>query len=71
MSFVIGGFAALVALAAGILANVDPVTSLWRAALAFALGWIGANIWYAVTTTTRPQSDMSEGLASPEEASPS
>ena len=49
MPFVVGGFAAMVALAAGILAQVDPLTSLWRAALAFVLGWLGASVWSVVT----------------------
>lgn len=53
MPFIVGGFAALVALAAGILAHVDPVTSLWRAGLALVLGWVGANVWYVITTVGR------------------
>ena len=48
MGFIVGGSAAMVALAAGILAHVDPVTSLWRGVIAFVLGWIGAGIWQAV-----------------------
>jgi hypothetical protein len=73
MPFVIGGFAAMIALSAGILAHVDPFTSLWRAALAFVLGWIGATVWYVLTTSAMPQA-MEESdypAASPHEASTS
>lgn len=56
----------MVALAAGILANVDPLTSLWRAAIAFMLGWVGAGIWAAVTTPVRPQAENS-GVAAPQD----
>jgi hypothetical protein len=68
MPFAIGGSAALVALAAGILAHVDPITSLWRAALALVLGWVGANLWYVITTMGRALPDDSEATASPGEA---
>ena len=68
MPFVVGGFAAMVALAAGIIAQVDPLTSLWRAALAFVLGWLGANIWYVVANSGRLTSEISEvPAASPSE----
>jgi hypothetical protein len=67
MPFVVGGIAALVALAAGILAQVDPITSLWRAALAFVLGLIGANLWYVFTTIGRQPEAISES-ATPSEA---
>ncbi len=70
MPFIVGGFAALVALAAGILANVDPLTSLWRAALAFALGWVGGNVWYVLTATARPPADYSDAVASNGETVP-
>jgi len=43
----------LVALAAGILGHVDPITSVWRAAIALVLGWVGANLWYVLTTGGR------------------
>jgi hypothetical protein len=54
----IGGLAALVALAAGILASVEPVTIVLRAALAFMLGAILTQMWYVfftvrVTTTVQ------------------
>jgi hypothetical protein len=35
----------MVALAAGILGEVDPVSCVGRACLAFLLGWIGAQVW--------------------------
>ena len=46
MPKVVGGLAALAALAAGILFQVEPLTSLQRAALAFLLGLIGTQAWY-------------------------
>lgn len=64
MPIVIGGIAALVALAAGILGEIDPVTSLTRAGLAFAVGWFGTQVWY-VFFTVRAQS-LSEFAASVE-----
>ncbi|MCC7229177.1 MAG: hypothetical protein IT203_02210 [Fimbriimonadaceae bacterium] len=48
MPFVVGGIAAMVALAAGVMAHVDPVSSLVRALLAFMLGWIGAQVWHVI-----------------------
>lgn len=50
MPKVIGGLAALVALAGGILARVDPLTSLWRAGLVFLLGWVLTQVWYVFFT---------------------
>jgi hypothetical protein len=70
MPTAVGGIAALVALAAGILAQVDPITSLWRAALAFVLGLVGANLWYVFTTVGR-QPEFSSEPAPPDEASTS
>jgi hypothetical protein len=52
---VIGGLAALIAIAGGIIAHVDPVTSLWRAGLVFLLGWVLTQVWY-VFFTVRVQS---------------
>jgi hypothetical protein len=59
---VIGGLAALVALAAGILSNVDPVAIMWRATLAFFLGWLGTQVWY-VFFTVRIRQEAAEGAA--------
>jgi hypothetical protein len=53
MPRLIGAFAALVALVAGILARIDPVVCLQRAAIAFALGWLGGQVWHALCTVTR------------------
>ena len=47
MPFIVGGVTAIVALAAGIIGQVDPVASLWRALLAFVLGYVFAAVWYA------------------------
>lgn len=51
MPLVVAGFAAIVALAAGILAHVDPLASLSRAGIAFVLGWVAGSVWHAFTTT--------------------
>ncbi len=50
MPNLVGGLAALMALAAGILWRVDPVAILGRAALAFLLGWLLTQIWYVFFT---------------------
>lgn len=46
MPKVIGGLAALVALAAGLLSEVDPATCLTRGAGSFLVGWFGTQCWY-------------------------
>lgn len=50
MPTVVGGLAALVALGAGILGHVEPVTMVGRASLAFLLGWVLTNVWYVFFT---------------------
>lgn len=40
----------MIALAAGIIFNVDPMAMLWRAALAFLLGSIATQLWYVFFT---------------------
>lgn len=50
MPKLVGGLAALVALAGGILAHVEPLTCLFRAALAFLLGWLLTQLWYVFFT---------------------
>lgn len=50
MPKVVGGLAALVALAGGILSNVEPYTCLLRAFLAFLLGWMLTQLWYVFFT---------------------
>jgi hypothetical protein len=65
MGFIVGGSAAMVALAAGILAHVDPVTSIWRAVIAFVMGWIGAGIWQAVLTGKQQAEPSEESIAAP------
>ena len=66
MPKVVGGLAALIALAAGILSRVDPLDCLWRAAVAFAVGVIATQIWYVFfTIRTRASAidyDSSESL---------
>lgn len=50
MPTLVGGLAAFVALAAGILSQVEPVASIQRASIAFLLGWLGTNVWYVFFT---------------------
>lgn len=50
MPTVVGGLAALAALAAGILGRVEPVTIVGRAGLAFLLGWVLTHVWYVFFT---------------------
>lgn len=65
VAFVVGGLSALVALAAGVLAHVDPITSLWRAVIAFILGWIGVGIWQAVIGVREPSVADVEPISAP------
>lgn len=60
MPKVIGGLAAFAALAGGILARVDPVTCVLRAALVFVLGLVATQIWY-VFFTVRVRHVSAEG----------
>lgn len=50
MPRLIGGIAALVALAVGILSSVDPIECIVRAALAFLLGSLATQVWYVFFT---------------------
>lgn len=52
MPFIIAGIAAVVALAGGVLAKVDPVTCLTRAVLVFLMGWIAAQLWQVILSHT-------------------
>lgn len=65
----VAALAALAALVAGILAQVDPIACVYRASLAFVLGWFGAAVWQVVVTgTTRTITLSSEvGSLPPEE----
>lgn len=51
MPVLVGGLAAIVALAAGIMGNVDPVTTVIRSSLAFLLVWFAAKMWQAILST--------------------
>lgn len=63
MPTVVGGLAALMALAAGILAKVEPVTTIGRAGLAFVLGWVLTHVWY-VFFTVRVERGSTDNRAS-------
>ena len=67
MPKVIGGLAALVALAAGMLGNVDPIACLQRALLAYVIGWFGTQCWYVFfTVRVNPRGTGMGREASPE-----
>lgn len=55
MAKLVGGLAALMALASGILSQVDSILCLQRALLAYTIGWFGTQFWY-VFFTVRIQS---------------
>ena len=57
----VGGMSALVALAAGILAKVEPVTCVTRAGLAFLLGFIATQVWYVFFTVRVHQGHTEAG----------
>lgn len=50
MAKLIGGIAAFVAIAAGILNAVEPTTIVLRAGLAFLLGCAATQLWYVFFT---------------------
>ncbi len=50
MPKLVGGLMALFALGAGILGNVDPLTTLLRGAIAFVIGVLATQIWYVFFT---------------------
>ena len=55
MAKLVGALAALIALSAGILAQVNSMLCLQRALLAYVVGWFGTQLWY-VFFTVRVQS---------------
>ncbi len=50
MSRILGGIAALIALASGILAGVEPVLCLQRAVIVFVLGAVCGHVWHVLST---------------------
>lgn len=50
MSRILGGLAAIIALASGILSGVDSVLCLERAAIVFVLGAVCGHVWHALST---------------------
>jgi membrane associated rhomboid family serine protease len=44
----IGALTALIALVAGILAHLDPLVCLQRAAIVFTLGWVCGQVWHGL-----------------------
>jgi hypothetical protein len=50
----VGGVAAMVALVAGILGQVDPLACVGRAAIALVLGVLGYQVWYVLFTCGMP-----------------
>lgn len=57
----IGAIVALVALVAGILARIEPMLCLQRAAIAFGVGWLAGSIWQVVVDlTVKPVSEVEQ-----------
>lgn len=48
----IGAIVSLVSLIAGIIARIEPVLCLERAAIAFGAGWLAGSIWQVVVDLT-------------------
>jgi hypothetical protein len=66
MPKLIGGLAAFIAIAAGILNSVEPLTIVLRAALALILGSLLTQLWY-VFFTVRVSNDVAqEGKEDPQ-----
>lgn len=59
----VSGSAALVALFAGLLAKVDPLACVGRAALAFVLGGIGYQVWNVLVTSQTPTNRVTFGAS--------
>ena len=51
MPIIVGGLLAIVAIMAGIVGHVDPVTTVVRSGLAFVLGWFAAKMWHGILST--------------------
>lgn len=66
MAKLVGALAALIALSAGILAQVNSILCLQRAAVAYAVGWFGTQLWY-VFFTVRVQTPVPKAKVSQEE----
>lgn len=64
MPNLVGGLAALVALAAGILQQVEPVATIGRAGLAFLLGWLLTQVWYVFFTVRVERGSTDKGPSS-------
>jgi hypothetical protein len=60
-----GGVTAIVAIFAGMLAQLGPVEILERAVCAFAVGWMCGQVWYVLVMSTRRSPDESENTESP------
>lgn len=61
MPKLIGGLAALIALSGGIIAQVDPVTTVVRAGVAFLVGYVLTMIWYVFFATQVQPVKLSAG----------
>lgn len=62
----IGALTALIALVAGILAQLDPLVCLQRAAIVFALGWVCGQVWHGLCGVSLKPSPEG-GMATPKE----
>lgn len=77
MSRLIGSLAALVALIASMYAQVDPVVSVLRAAIAYFVASFAVQIWVALFTsqpttgTLEESANVGEPDSNPQQAAPS
>lgn len=67
MALFVGLLGAMLSLLAGFATSVDPVSSLWRAILAFFIGYAGVTVWQAFyVALAKPR--LNEGTSNEEPA---
>jgi hypothetical protein len=65
MSRILGGLAAIIALASGILSGIDPVLCLERAAIVFVVGAVCGHVWHALSTMAEVNSARMQQSSAP------
>lgn len=63
----VGALVAFVALAAGILARIDPIVCVERASIAFALGWVVGQVGTVLFKAVQQKPSPEEATAEPTE----
>ena len=54
MSLIVGGIGAIVALLAGMTAQLEPLTTLERAGICFMVGWVAGLAWEILARLGQP-----------------